>query len=210
MASSATGTRPARCSASAPKPRPAPSTDASPSPMSTSAMCASGARSPDAPRLPREGTTGCTAAFNMPMSSSTTSTRTPDRPTASAFARRTSIARTTSSGRGAPTPAACERTRLRWSSAVCDGSIRTSARSPKPVVTPYAVAPSATRRSITAREARIRSAAAGSSPTALRPRATSITLSMVRSRPVSGSGGIGPYTTHRATAAGPHEPPRRP
>ena len=49
----------------------------------------------------------------------------------------------------------------------------------------------------------------GRATTARRPRATSITLSIVRSRPVSGSGGIGPYTTHRATAAGPHEPPRR-
>ncbi len=72
----------------APGPGPAPSTDASPSPISTSARCASGARSPEAPRLPRDGTTGWTASLSMPIRSSARSTRTPDRPTARVLARR--------------------------------------------------------------------------------------------------------------------------
>ena len=42
----------------------APSRTASPSPTSTSAECASGARSPLAPTDPREGTTACTPAFS--------------------------------------------------------------------------------------------------------------------------------------------------
>src|SRR6266513_1287339 len=43
------------------------------------------------------------------------SARTPDLPAASVLARSTSIALTTSSGRGGPTPTAWLRTRFRWS-----------------------------------------------------------------------------------------------
>ena len=60
LASSVSGRNPARSSASAPGPGPASSTHASPSPITTSARCASGARSPEAPTLPRDGTRGCT------------------------------------------------------------------------------------------------------------------------------------------------------
>ncbi len=64
FASSVTGARPARRSASAPARR-SPRNSASPSPMMTSAMCASGARSPDAPSDPWHGTTGWTPRSSM-------------------------------------------------------------------------------------------------------------------------------------------------
>ena len=59
LASSTSGARPARRSASPPGRR-SPSSSASPSPISTSARCASGARSPDAPTEPRDGMSGWT------------------------------------------------------------------------------------------------------------------------------------------------------
>ena len=63
------GVSPARESAAAPDSRRS-SCQASPSPMSTSARCASGARSPLAPTDPRDGTTGCTPRFSRSMSRS--------------------------------------------------------------------------------------------------------------------------------------------
>ena len=75
-----------------------PSNHASPSPTSGSARCASGARSPLAPTEPRLGTTGSTPRSRQASRSSTSSGRAPDRPFASAFARSTMAARTTSSG----------------------------------------------------------------------------------------------------------------
>ena len=61
---SVAGGRPARASAAAPG-SPRRSCQASPSPISTSARCASGARSPLAPTDPRDGTTGCTRAVEQ-------------------------------------------------------------------------------------------------------------------------------------------------
>ena len=72
-----------------------PSNHASPSPTSGSARCASGARSPDAPTEPRAGTSGSTPRFRHSSSSSTVSTRAPELPFASAFARSSIAARTT-------------------------------------------------------------------------------------------------------------------
>jgi len=57
FASRVTGASPARCSASSPLMR-CPPYSASPSPIRTRAMCASGARSPDAPSEPCAGTMG--------------------------------------------------------------------------------------------------------------------------------------------------------
>ena len=103
-------------------PGPAPSTVASPSPMSTSAMCASGARSPDAPRLPRDGTTGWTAALSIATSSSTRSARTPEQADRQGVrAQERAWRARPRPGSGSPTPAAWERTRLRCSSAVWSG-----------------------------------------------------------------------------------------
>ena len=65
------GVRPAARERVAPGARAVPSaSSASPSPMSTSARCASGARSPLAPTDPRDGTRGCTRAFSSATSAS--------------------------------------------------------------------------------------------------------------------------------------------
>ena len=95
---SATGSSPARSSASAPGRR-SPSNHASPSPTSGSARCASGARSPLAPTEPRAGTYGRTPRSRHSSRSSTVSTRAPEFPFASAFARRSIAARTIGSDR---------------------------------------------------------------------------------------------------------------
>ena len=76
-----------------------PPSSTSPRPISGSARCASGARSPDAPTLPWEGTTGWIPASRNASSRSTSSGRQPEWPSASVFARRSSIARTTSRGK---------------------------------------------------------------------------------------------------------------
>ena len=75
---------------------------ASPSPMTTSARCASGARSPEAPTEPCAGMTGRTPRSSRPRSASTTSGRTPEQPLASTLARRQSMARVSASPSGSP------------------------------------------------------------------------------------------------------------
>ena len=90
---------------------------ASPSPTSTSARCASGARSPLAPTEPRDGTRGCTPALSSATSASSVSRRMPEKPFASTFARSAISARTTGAGSGSPTPAAWLRNRLSCSAA---------------------------------------------------------------------------------------------
>ena len=67
---------------------------------------------------------------------STSNGRQPECPSASVFARSSSIARTTSRANGCPTPAACEAIRLTCSPASSPGGMNVVARSPKPVVTP--------------------------------------------------------------------------
>ena len=66
----------------------------SPSPISTSARCASGARSPLAPTEPRLGTRGCTPRLSSASSASSVSTRMPEKPFASTLARSAIAART--------------------------------------------------------------------------------------------------------------------
>ena len=155
FASSATGVIPARFMASPPG-RVSSRKFAWPSPITTCARCASGARSPDAPTEPCEGITGCTLAFSIWQSVSTTRGRTPLKPFASALARSNIIARVSASLSGTPRPQAWERTRFTCSCRTCSVEMRTEASFPNPVFIPYAVAPDATRRSTTAREAFIR------------------------------------------------------
>ena len=135
LAPSTSGSSPTRRSASAPGSS-SPPTSASPSPTSGSARCASGARSPLAPSEPRDGTRGCTPAASSASSSSTVSRRTPDAPVASALARSSMAARTTSVGNGSPTPQAWLRSRLSCSRATSSCAIATSTNRPKPVFTP--------------------------------------------------------------------------
>ena len=134
-----------------------PSTQASPSPTSGSARCASGARSPLAPTEPRLGTTGSTPRFRHSISSSTSSTRAPELPFASVFARRSIAARTTSGGYGSPTPHAWLRRRRSWSSSVCSAGMDCDTNRPKPVLMPYVCSRSPwAARVTTSRAARMR------------------------------------------------------
>ena len=164
FASSVTGAIPARFMASPPG-RISPRNAARPSPITTCARCASGARSPEAPTEPCDGITGCTLAFSIWQRVSTTRGRTPLSPFASAFARSSIIARVSASLSGEPTPLACERTKFTCSCRTCSAEIRTEASFPNPVLMPYAVAPEATTRSTTARDAFIRSIAPRASET---------------------------------------------
>jgi hypothetical protein len=130
------GASPAARNASAAGARAPDGSSTQPSPVSTSAQCASGARSPDAPSDPCSGTHGTTPAFNRPTNDEATSGRTPERPIANDRTRSSIIARTTSAGIGAPSPAACERISACCSSTRRAGSIDVCASAPKPVDTP--------------------------------------------------------------------------
>ena len=95
-------------------------------------------------------------ASRTPTSSSIVSTRTPEYPFASVFARRSIAARTTSSGYGSPTPQAWLRSRRSWSSAACSGGIDSETNLPKPVLTPYVWSPTWDSRNARAAAARSR------------------------------------------------------
>ena len=116
FASQPIGSSPIRASASRAVEQLARRIHASPSPTSGSARCASGARSPR--RRPSRGSarTARRPRFRHSSSSSTVSTRAPELPFASAFARSSIAARTTSSGYGSPTPHAWLRRRRSCSS----------------------------------------------------------------------------------------------
>ncbi len=92
-----------------------PASSTRPRPMSGRARWASGARSPDAPTEPCSGTMGWTPSLRKSSSRSTRSGRQPLCPSASVLARSRSIARTTSRGNAAPTPAAWLIRRFSWS-----------------------------------------------------------------------------------------------
>src|SRR2546422_1509604 len=149
----------------------------------TRAMWASGARSPLAPREPREGTSGCTPLFSIPRSWPTTAGRTPEWPFARAFARISIEARTSSSGRGGPAPAAWLRTRFSWRRRASFLEIGTFSSWPKPVVTPYAGRPLFTISSKAACEASMRRSPAWPSFTGSPLRATRTTSSTVSDSP---------------------------
>ena len=143
---SSRGARPARRNPSAPLAA-RPPIRTCPQPSSGRARCASGARSPLAPTDPRLGTSGSTSARRRESSASMTFGRTPEWPRARVFARNSSIPRTASSSSGSPSPDAWLRISRRWSSTIRSPAMRTPARSPNPVFTPYTASPvSRTRR----------------------------------------------------------------
>ncbi|MCY1363959.1 hypothetical protein D9M69_507440 [compost metagenome] len=109
---------------------------ASPSPISTQAMWASGARSPEAPTEPLHGMLGVTPALNSASSASTSAGRTPEWPRARLTALVARIMRTTGAASGSPVPTLCESTRLRCSSARWSLPMRVLASLPKPVLMP--------------------------------------------------------------------------
>ncbi len=112
MAPSTSGDRPAWASArSAGTGRP--STKTEPTPISTAAMCASGAKSPEAPTDPWQGTTGVNPRASKASSNWTVSRRTPDAPWARLASLRAIMSRAIDAGMGWPTPAACDSTMLR-------------------------------------------------------------------------------------------------
>ena len=135
LALSSTGVSPAAASASAPGIS-RPSKNAQPSPSITAAICASGARSPEAPTEPCAGIIGVTPRASIASSRSTSTGRTPEapRPRLSSFSAM--IRRTVGSSTGSPTPQQCDRIRLRCRVAVSSGAMRTEASLPKPVFTP--------------------------------------------------------------------------
>ena len=115
------------------------------------ARCDSGARSPEAPTEPSDGTTGTTPALSIAVSACRVSTRMPEWPLSKVLMRMHSIARTTSAAIGSPTHTAWVTIRLRCSSScserpegVAPGSSSRSgwapsslsALEPKPVDTP--------------------------------------------------------------------------
>ena len=112
LAASSTGARPAR---PAPPRRAdaAPSNSASPRPIITSAMWASGARSPRRPASPWIGTIGCTPRSSMRSSRPSVSSRMPEWPLARVLARISIMARTIGVSNGSPTPTAWLITMLR-------------------------------------------------------------------------------------------------
>ena len=135
LAPSVTGASPARASASAPGRR-SPPTRASPWPIITAAMCASGARSPEAPTLPCSGITGVTPRASIASISSTMTGRTPEAPRPSDSSFSAIISRTAGASSAGPTPQQCDRIRFLCSVAVSSGAMRTEASLPKPVFTP--------------------------------------------------------------------------
>ena len=99
-------------------------------------MCASGARSPEAPTEPCDGMTGSTPLASIPSISAMTSGRTPEAPRPSERSFSARISRTVSGSTGSPTPQQCDRIRLRCSVAVSSAAILIEASLPKPVLTP--------------------------------------------------------------------------
>ena len=90
-----------------------PPTRISLAPIIAAAMCASGARSPDAPTEPWAGTTGIKSRSSIASSMATVSGRTPEAPCARLASLSAIISRTIGAGVVSPTPAACDSTMLR-------------------------------------------------------------------------------------------------
>ena len=130
-----TGASPARSSATRAGSR-TPSKPASPSPIRVAAICASGARSPEAPTDPCTGTTGVTLRARQSSISFAVSQRIPDAPRPSDRSLRIIISRVVASSSASPTPQQCDRTRFLCSRAVSSGGTRTEASLPKPVFDP--------------------------------------------------------------------------
>ena len=112
FAPSLIGVIPALASAS-PAGKRTPSNSASPSPIITAAICASGAKSPDAPTDPWLGMTGVTPLASIASMISTVDITTPDAPRPSDNSFSTIINRVVAVSNGSPTPQQCDRIRLR-------------------------------------------------------------------------------------------------
>ena len=113
-----------------------PAWSARPAPINGRAICANGAKSPQAPTDPCSGTTGTTPRLSMATSASRVSRRTPVQPVASTLARISIIARTASAGIAGPTPAAWLLSRLCCWARLPSGDTGRPSSAPKPVVTP--------------------------------------------------------------------------
>ena len=135
FAPSAIGLKPAFAKASAAGMR-SPSKIASPSPIIAAVICASGARSPDAPTDPWLGITGVTFLASMFSSIATVVITTPDAPRPSDRSFSTIIKRVVALSRGSPTPQQWDRIRLRCRVATSLAAILTLANLPKPVLMP--------------------------------------------------------------------------
>ena len=109
---------------------------ASPTPIIAAAMCASGARSPEAPTEPWPGSParGRAPAW-LPARRRCAAARR-RRPGRGSRASAPSSAARSARGIGSPTPAACDSTMLRCSVARSAGPMRTLASLPKPVLMP--------------------------------------------------------------------------
>ena len=86
---------------------------ASPTPIIAAAICASGARSPDAPTDPCDGMTGVTPRASMASMNSSVPGCTPEAPWARLPSFSAIMSLVVATGAGSPTPAACESTMLR-------------------------------------------------------------------------------------------------
>ena len=131
-----TGLIPATAYASAVGRRSPAASRTTPSPIRASAQWASGARSPEQPRLPYSCTTGVMPALSMATYVARVSARIPVRPVARVEIRSSINARMTSRSTSGPDPAAWERTRLRCNWARCSTGMCRVARAPKPVEMP--------------------------------------------------------------------------
>ena len=113
-----------------------PPTSHEPWPRYAAAMCAKGARSPEAPTEPCAGTTGAKPRLKNATSLSTSAGDTPERPRTKPFRRSTCAARTMPVGSGSPTPTQCDTTRFSCSCAKSSWAMATLFNLPKPVVRP--------------------------------------------------------------------------
>ena len=104
--------------------------------MSTSARCASGARSPEADTEPWAGITGTMPALNTAKAWSTSFGRTPEWPRDRLAMRSAKASRLTAGDSGSPTPQAWLRTRLTCNSPSLPAGISVWASLPKPVLSP--------------------------------------------------------------------------
>ncbi len=178
LALSSTGLKPAAASASAAGISVPSASRTSPSPIRASAQCESGARSPEQPSDPYSLTTGVIPADSSPAISSAVSRRIPVWPVARVESRSSISARTTSRSTSGPDPAACDRTRERWSCSRISAGMCRVARAPKPVEIPYAGSVAAASFSTTARAWSMAASASSVSPTGAPSRATATTSAM--------------------------------
>ena len=134
---------PARCSASvASSLSVSASFHTSPRPIKGRHICARGARSPEAPTLPRLGTQGVRPICSKVSNCLKVVREIPDWPRPSAWIFSCSIRRVISGGTGSPTPHAWLRSRFCCSAVSCSSSILLLASTPKPVLMPYRALPS--------------------------------------------------------------------